>query len=261
MSRDQAKDETLPAAGPSYDFGLAADPAVQVLRVGHENEPVMVVDGLFRRPDSIVDFVAREIRFEPLAKAANFYPGLRAAAPAAYAQALYVGLRPTIDQVFAVPATAQVFASCTFSLATLAPAALNLAQRLPHFDNTDPRELAILHYLCDEPWGGTGFYRHRSTGFERVTAERSALYHQTLNKEVPAHPPPADYVRASSDLFEQTACIDVRFGRVVVYRGYLLHSGQVDAALGLSADPRRGRLTGNAFISFEDSPLPSSAML
>jgi hypothetical protein len=203
-----------------------------------------------RRPKALVDYAVQQTSFEPFAKRDNYYPGLRARAPNGYMNRVYLALAPLIAKVFGVTANERPSASCVFSLATLAPADLNLAQSLPHVDSTDARELAILHFLCDARWGGTAFFRHRATGFESVTDDRSAAYFPSLNADVARHPPARGYIRSSTEIFEQTAEIDARFNRAIIYRGNVLHSGQVDAALGLSADPRAGRLTANTFVHY-----------
>jgi hypothetical protein len=232
------------------DYGFAEKPVVEVRTIGEECEPLVVVDGAMRNPRALVDYAAEEARFAPLAEAENFYPGVRAPAPRGYPPKLLAQFRPVIDDVFEIPATARMRGTCALSIVTLEPEQLNLPQRLPHFDTVDPRQIAALHYLCDPRWGGTAFYRHRATGFETLSAERVEYYFTTLREEIAACPPTADYVRGDTDLFEETARVEARFDRLVIYRSRLLHSGVVDPSLGLSADPRRGRLTANAFFAF-----------
>jgi hypothetical protein len=238
------------AGGPDY----ATDPeaAVEVLSIGAEAHRVVVVDGLLRDPGALVDFAAEQAQFSPLREAGNFYPGVRAPAPQAYAATLYAALAPVLRQVFGVDTEGRFKASCALSLATLEPERLNLAQRLPHLDTTDPRQFAVLHYLCDPRHGGTAFYRHRSTGFEAIDEARAPAYFAALNAEIEAQGPPSPgYVTGSTPLFEQTARVEARFNRVVIYRSQMLHSGLIDPVSGLAADPRVGRLTANAFFTFE----------
>jgi len=234
------------------EFAPGEAPQVEVLRVGREDQPVAVIDGLLNDPAALVDHACGQARFAPLREAGNFYPGLRAPAPRTYVQALITALRPILGEVFGAPAGTRARVTCALSLATLAPEALNLAQRLPHIDTHEPRQLAILQYLCDPAHGGTAFYRHRSTGFETVGPDRAEAYLATLRGELDRDgPPAAAYVNGSTELFEQTACVEPAFGRVVVYRSHLLHSGMIHPRSGLSPDPRRGRLTANAFYIFE----------
>ena len=57
----------------------------------------------------------------------------------------------------------------SFSIVTTRPGRAHPPQRAPHFDTTDQKHLALLHYLRVPEESGTAFYRQRSTGIERVT--------------------------------------------------------------------------------------------
>ena len=237
-------------ASDGYDFALNPAPEVRVLAVGDEAEPVMVVDGLMRSPAALVDYAAREVRFHPPPAGENFYPGLIGAIPLNYVSALVAALRPALEATFGLAGAVPARANCNYSMVTLAPERLNLAQRIPHVDTVDPLQIAILHYLCDERFDGTGFYRHRSTGFETLSSERDGVYHAALEADLARYPPPAAYIAGDTTVFQRTRRFDLRFDRVLVYRSRVLHSGQIDPAVGLSADPRRGRLTANIFLNY-----------
>ncbi|MEO0786552.1 MAG: DUF6445 family protein, partial [Pseudomonadota bacterium] len=101
--------------------------------------------------------------------------------------------------------------------------------------------------LCDERGGGTAFYRHRASTFETISQDRHGAYGATLQKEVDALPD-SGYVDGDTELFEETGRVAARFNRMVIYRGYRLHSGVIPADLTLSSDPREGRLTVNTFL-------------
>ena len=234
----------------SYDFALNPAPEVTVLAVGREAEPVMVVDGAMRSPAALVEYAARQVRFAPPPAGENFYPGLLGAMPLSYVSAVVGALRPALEAAFGLQDCVPSRASCNYSIVTLAPEQLNLAQRIPHVDTVDPLQIAILHYLCDARFDGTGFYRHRSTGFETLSNERDGVYHAALEADLARHPPPAAYIAGDTPLFERTAHVDLRFDRLVVYRSRVLHSGQIDPAVGLSPDPPRGRLTANIFLNY-----------
>jgi hypothetical protein len=234
----------------AYDFSLNPEPKVSVLAVGEEAEPVLVADGVMRNPAALVDYAAREVRFHPPPAGENFYPGLLGAIPLNYVSALVAMLRPSLEQAFGLGGSAPSQATCNYSIVTHSPEQLNLAQRIPHIDTTDPLQFAILHYLCDERFGGTGFYRHRSTGFETLSAERDPPYRRVLAQDIDRHPPPAAYICGDTPLFARTARVDLRFDRVLVYRSRVLHSGQIDTPALLSPDPRQGRLTANIFLNY-----------
>jgi Family of unknown function (DUF6445) len=231
--------------------GVANVQSRRVLSVGHEAEPVMVVEDAVSDPWGLVACAAHDTQFEPARATKNFYPGLLAPAPLAYVSGLVRALDPMIRKTFGLTDVKPGRASCNFSIVTAEPKHLNLAQRLPHVDTVDPLQFAILHYLCGPQFRGTAFYRHRATGFETLTPERTASYKRTLDAELDLHPPQAGYIVGDTPLFAQTAQVGAAFNRVIVYRSRLLHSGQVDASAGLSPDPEQGRLTANIFLNYQ----------
>jgi len=222
----------------------------QTILVGAERAPVLVIEDAAVDPQALIDCAAQEAAFVAPKGGSNFYPGLLAPAPLAYVEALARVLDPHIRQAYALEDLGLANASCNFSLATLPPERLNLAQRLPHVDTVDPLQFAVLHYLCDGVFGGTAFYRHRATGFERLSQDRLETYQSALDQEISVTPPAAAYVGSDSPLFEQTAELEAVFNRVIVYRSQVLHSGQIPPNTPLSPDPRRGRLTANIFLNY-----------
>jgi hypothetical protein len=216
--------------------------------VGREEQPVVVVDGFLRDPDSMVRFAVDEAVF---AAATSDYPGVLASVPAPYVEALLFGLDPQLRTIFGVdPAFVQVLNSF-YGIVTRAPTELKLSQQVPHFDNLEPGALAVLHYFCDSSQGGTAFYRHRATGYESIDSARVSEFVTSLQGEMrdaPQHG--GGYIATSNRLFEQTERIEARFNRLLVYRSRILHSGQIGPTTSLSADPRTGRLTTNTFLRF-----------
>jgi hypothetical protein len=236
------------AVGPTVAAAVA--PRVEILRVGAGGHPVLLIDGLLDGAAALVDFAADTAVLAPVKTAANFYPGVRAPAPSGYVQALVRALRPHLAATFGAPIDGRVHVTSALSMATLPAERANLAQRLPHIDTTEPRQLAILHYLCGPEHGGTAFYRHRATGLESVGPEQGPAYFAALRAQMAAVPDDAGYIVRSNDFFEQTAVVAPVFNRIIVYASNLLHAGVLpDRPLGL--DPRTGRLTANTFFRFE----------
>ncbi|MBC7669169.1 MAG: hypothetical protein H7236_12155 [Gemmatimonadaceae bacterium] len=237
-----------PAAGPV--FAAAAGPRIETLRIGAERHPVLVIDGLLTGAEHLVDFAAEQAILAPVKAAANFYPGVRAPSPGGYVQALVTALRPHLATVFGAPPEGKAHITSALSMAVLPTDQASLPQRLPHIDTTEPDQLAILHYLCGPPHGGTAFYRHRATGFESIGPERGKAYFAALRREIEAASVPAGYIAGSNALFEQTAVVEPAFNRVIVYASRLLHAGVLPDHPA-SLDPRTGRLTVNSFFRFE----------
>ncbi len=218
--------------------------------LGDEAEPLLIVDEAVAQPGTLIEIAAGNAAFSEAATRDNFYPGRLAPAPLEYVGGLGRALDPLIREGFGLRDVSLGHASCNFSMATLAPEALKLAQRIPHVDTVDPLQFAILHYLCDPRLGGTGFYRHRATGFESLTPERLRIYQAVLDAELAVAPPPPAYIDGDTPLFARTRLVEAVFNRVIVYRSRTLHSGHIPDPAALSADPRRGRLTANIFLTY-----------
>ncbi|MFN4226279.1 MAG: DUF6445 family protein [Hyphomonas sp.] len=213
-------------------------------RIGHEREPIVIIDAFSSGPAALVEQAAGK-RFAPLGP---HYPGVRAPADANYLGERMGLLQDVLTNVFGLHRGASLI-ECNYSLVTARPETLRPVQRLPHFDSTDSGRIAVLHYLCAGVHGGTAFYRHRASGFETVSPSRLDDYSRLIEAEVAAHGlPAADYLRGDTLQFEQTYRVEAAFNRLVIYRGWTLHSGQIPEGFGFAADPRAGRLTINTFL-------------
>jgi hypothetical protein len=235
--------------GPPLDFALSRQPDLSLRHIGSEGEPLLQIDGLLQGPQALVDYAATEGRFEPAYGPGGGYPGVRAAAPLDYVEAVVRALDPFLREAFGLTGVRLGNAECNLSLVTLPPASLVAAQREPHVDTGDPLQFAFLHYLCPESFGGTAFYRHRSTGFETLPPDRLDAYQAARDAER-RDEAAAGYIDSDTGAFVQIAATDARFNRLVIYRSHLLHSGKIAPDAPLSADPRRGRLTANVFLTY-----------
>ena len=213
--------------------------------LGREGEPLLVIDRAMVDPAMLVAEAATAA-FAPAHGEAGGYPGLRAPAPLDYVETLARALFPQIVAGFGLSSVKLTRAECNFSLVTQMPETLVASQREPHVDTVDPLQFAILHYLCGPDRGGTGFYRHRATGFETLTAERLAPFYAARAGEAP---PPSGYPARDSDAFDSIGAIDAAFDRIVIYRSRLFHSGLIGDPARLSGNPRSGRLTANIFVT------------
>lgn len=231
-------------------FQLRMPPNVQSVQVG--DHPVVFIDDFLEAPQALFEMACAS-RYEayPGMAERKGYPGVRAQAPADYSQALVALLDPLIRLNFGVPDELPLRKSiCAFSLTTAAPQSLGPLQRVPHFDASTPHHMAVLLYLCDEQHGGTGFYRHKATGLQQITAQNRERYLDEHYRELNASPPRARYFDDSDDYFDLLGIMPARFNRLVIYPGSLLHSACINPARSISADPRSGRLTVNSFFDF-----------
>lgn len=225
-----------------------ADTTGQVIQVGGERQPVLVIDNATGTAAALVDQAARS-PFRPAATVGSFYPGLLGPAPTSYIDWMVRSVLSLIAAHFGTGPVVPVRARGNFSLVTTRPADLAVEQRVPHVDTADALQFATVHFLCDAGMGGTGFFRHRATGYETIDAARLPAYRAALDAELAATPPAPAYIDATgNDLFEGIGAVEARPDRLVLYRAGLLHSGLVGTPAADAADPRRGRLTGNLFL-------------
>lgn len=231
-------------------WAIRMPPDVQSVQVGGHG--VVFIDDFLQDPQALVEAAARSA-FAPYPGVAEGkgYPGVRAAAPADYSAGLTALMEPLIRLNFGVPEPLALRkAECAFSLTTMPPEALGPLQRTPHFDASTPHHMAVLLYLCGPEHGGTGFYRHKATGLQQVTADNREHFLDTYYAELNAQHPPPRYFDDSDAHFEFLGMMPARFNRLVVYRGSLLHSAIVNPQLSINGDPRTGRLTVNSFFDF-----------
>ncbi|MFM9979032.1 MAG: DUF6445 family protein [Sphingomonadaceae bacterium] len=222
---------------------MTADWTLSIERHGTEREPVVVIDNFVPNPDAVRGDAAM-LAYAPMG---IHYPGIRAAMPHAVARRMTAAIAPIARDVFDAPALD--LTDAFYSLVTTRPEDLTPIQRLPHFDGVEPTRLALLHYLSPDAPGGTAFYRHRSSGFETVTAARLPAYRAALEGELARTgvPDPA-YIDADTMLFEQVFRVEGRFNRAILYRGNRLHCAWLPEGTSFLADPAHGRLTTNLFL-------------
>jgi hypothetical protein len=221
----------------------------ELRRVGNCQAPVVVIDEFSGDAETLV---AVADALAPYDESGNYYPGLRRVigetdeAANDYVERACRDAAQFIAGAFDVDAFDLVEAS--FSLVTAKPAELNPAQRAPHFDSTDSKYFALLHYLRVPDGTGTAFYRQRSTQIEQVTDTNVSTFVITADAEAAMLPQDSGYINGSNDFFEQIGSIEAVADRLIIYQGCLLHSGIIPAGMNLSPDPRIGRLTANFFL-------------
>lgn len=208
--------------------------------MGREAVPLWVIDEAHPDPEALVA-QARERSFAR--NSDDLYPGERAAAPDGYSQWL-------CSLIVAVTglSSARILRSA-FAIANRDPATLSPIQRVPHFDDCAETVLAAVHYLCAPPHGGTSFYRHRLTGFERISRARVVLWQQGIVADGARYGlPPRRYHDGDTAAFEQIGKVDLRFNRLVLYPANCLHSGDVGEFWN-SDWPDGARLTATSLVS------------
>ena len=208
---------------------------------GHQ---LVTIDGLLETPEQVL----ADAVLQNFAKITPQYPGVRAPLDPLVCAAWLAVLSPLLDQWFGGAPHGWTMQAWT-SLVTTPPARLAPIQRLPHVDGTDSAQIAMMLYLHRTGHGGTAFFRHRSTGLEAIGAGDYPRYAAAVQADVARTGlPPAAYPTDGAPHFERIHAVPGEFNSAVFYRGNILHSGVIDNAAPLSADPRAGRLTINAFF-------------
>jgi len=220
---------------------------IDILNIGTERSPVILLDGATTRPDELVRYASASGSFETVTD--NLYPGLRAPMPLDFVKALVTRLDPLIRRVYALGNLRLRSAECYYSLVSTPADRLKPFQTVPHIDTSNPNHFATVHYLCAEQFGGTAFFRQNATGFETISPHRENAWSVARDTvlaqgEAPAYPSPA------TPGYTRIAEIPAVFDRLTVYRSNALHAGIIDPALSHSSDPLRGRLTATMFIGY-----------
>ncbi len=225
-------------------LALNPDAQLSTQALGEEGNIALIIDDCLADPHQVRS-IAAKARY---ATHGPHYPGLRSPVPQAAAGPLLQPLMPVIRQALGLHRD-PLWREGYLSIVTTHPRDLTPIQRIPHFDGTEADALAFLLYLDEAPSGGTAFFRHRSTGFEQITEARHPAYDTSLRADLAQHGlPDQDYIRGSTPVFEQMSTLKQMFNRAVVYRGNLLHCGDLPADFVPNPDPLTGRLTLNIFL-------------
>ncbi len=228
-------------------FASSDDLEITVRSIGQSAEPLVVIDNFLSDPSALVDHAAQA---DWTTHPPGGYPGRRAGLPRAYAQSVLRRLDGVIrETLIHGPATLDRF-TCSFSMVTRKPDDLGSLQRVPHIDVANPNRVAVLHYLCDEGFGGTAFFRQTGTGLEQIGPESRDRYVACRRADIARLEPGNTYPDQATPGYIRTGFVPARFNRLVAYRSFTLHSGIIDQPDRLSTDPRLGRLTANFFVDY-----------
>ncbi|AWB68283.1 hypothetical protein C2869_18510 [Saccharobesus litoralis] len=225
---------------------------VQLIQVGQEKTPVLIIDDFMLGLDQLTANINQSAKFTD-ANDSN-YAGVRAPIDSDYLDSVLPEIVPIFYQVFRVPQQLNLsLKTARYSLLTKDANQLNTLQRWPHFDSYEPGYFAVMHYINEGNFEGTGFYRHRETNKENILNEQQAHdYMLALQNWVDKYgEPEANYTNGGNTVYERIGTIEYKPNRFVIYPGSLLHSPIATHTSHLSDDPQHGRLTANLFINFE----------
>jgi hypothetical protein len=229
-------------------FAFNPDASVSSVRVGECPVAVTVADNVLLRPQQLAEF---GLGLTFVEDDSNLYPGVRARVPSEFSRPFHTWLTRTLRFTGVLQENSYICDDASFfSIVNKSRTNLLPLQRIPHYDSPDPRVFAAVIYLFDRANSGTSFYRHRTTGYERIGADNAGNYKIALNRNMKQFGPPArEYTNGSNALFERMYSVDSAFNRIVIYSGNVLHAADIDGSLFSGNDNGRWRLTISSLIN------------
>jgi hypothetical protein len=225
-----------------------------VIHVGQEQTPVCIIDDFLLDSSAAINAANKRTFKQQYNSNGTHYPGVRAPVGEEYDMALLDALLPVLYKVYKVPNNLTLYPrGGAYSLLTQTEESLQPLQCLPHYDNASTFSFAMLHYLNPGKFGGTGFYRHKPSGFENISSDRRATYLHSVQDFIARHgQPKQQYFTRSDEHFDLLETIEYEANRLVIYPATLLHSAFIEQAdRDVNADPETGRLSANFFIEFK----------
>lgn len=226
-----------------------ADPQIQAVAITPRHA-CYVVDDALADPDAWVEFAANQ-REAFIDAPGNAFPGPELPLPQATTRQIADFFATHIRSRLAGRRT--LACEARLSLVTRRPEELHPRQRICHVDRMDlaPGQLAAaaVLYLFDDPTlGGTAFYmpKRPMPDILALMQASATLPADRFSAEYGIAP---GYMADSNDWFQKVGSIPARRNRMIFYSGTVLHSGEILHPERLDPDPRRGRLTLNAFLT------------
>jgi hypothetical protein len=228
-------------------FAFNPNASVCSVRAGECPIAVTVADNVLLRPEQLAEF---GLGLEFVEDDSNLYPGIRARVPAEFSRPFHAWLTRTLHRTGVLEESSYIYEDASFfSIVNKSPANLLPLQRIPHYDSTDPTVFAAVIYLFDRANSGTSFYRHRTTGYEKIGVDNAGNYKIAMNRNMKTLGPPArEYTNGSNALFERTHSVDSAFNRIVIYSGNVLHAADIDGSLFNGNENSQWRLTISSLI-------------
>lgn len=218
--------------------------------IGHEKTPIFVIDDLIENITDLSLTASKSIMSE--SHLSTGYPGKRSDINAAYKKTIMDYIYPIMLDVYKIPTSLSVNSdNACFSSLSKPENKLSPFQCIPHLDSTNRFYFAVMHYINEGDFGGTGFYRHSPTGYENITEKNVSNYELSVQNYLDTNGYPEQrYFKESDDHFELIAKMDYRPNRLIIYPGTLLHSAYVTPEVDIINDINKSRLTANIFASF-----------
>jgi hypothetical protein len=234
-----------------YESDFKINPSCHINRVfvGNKRTPVVIIDDFIEDLSTLKDFAKNYVEMK--VDDSNYYPGIRAELPMAYAKNVVAVLFKQLYKLYNIPQDKEMRAvNLVYSLITKSPDELALHQKRPHFDTPAPYHFAILHYLNPGNYGPTGFFRHKRTGLERINIDEMDSYLTLVGKTITNANVGYGYIQGTTEEYELIYQVPYKYNRVVIYPGNLLHTALVQENSDIDSNATTGRLTANIFIEY-----------
>nr|WP_136252834.1 DUF6445 family protein [Ningiella ruwaisensis] len=235
-------------------FELNPNMQVHVQKIGKESTTIVVVDDFFQ-DYTLALKEARSANYSSRKEDVGaFYPGVRAPLRKDYGIQVLRFAAQALHKSLNLPANLQVMPiNANYSLLTKQPKDMALEQCIPHYDTCEKHSFAVLHYMNDGEFGGTGFYRHIPTGFENIKSDRESAYFNAMQSVFDEKgPPKQQYFSASDHHYELIHKVDYCPNRLVIYPTSILHTAYIEKPeQDISSDPVIGRLSSNFLFKFQ----------
>lgn len=225
---------------------LNPDLKVNFLRIGDEEQPLLIIDDLVSNPDELVEIASNSNWMQP---ESTYYPGINAQLPHSYSKVIIDGLRDQIARAFNIPKTQKLLVSGFWGLTTFPLEKFDPWQKIPHYDRAEIDHLAMVHYMNKEIKGGTGFFRHIPTGYESISPNRVQEYRDYVTHWIDEKGASqlVDFAGEKTPDFELFYSVPFKYNRIAIYPSYVLHCA-LYSGIDIDENPRTGRLTANNFI-------------
>ncbi|MDP5032785.1 MAG: DUF6445 family protein [Paraglaciecola sp.] len=229
-----------------HSYTVHPQSTVTTINVGEEQNPLFIIDNWLLNADLLLETASQASA--PIPTKQHFYPGQQFLAPTPYSAFVCDFLQRKILPLLADSQALQFKdAQSIFSWVSVRATDLLPIQRIPHIDTHKSTQWAVVHYLCGEQSGGTGFFRHRASGFESINVDRQKRYTRVLEDEAQTlGVPAAQYLQGSTRQFELIYQVPAQLNRAIIYPSNLLHSGLIKRWI--SEDGQLSRLTVNSFV-------------
>jgi len=121
-----------------------------------------------------------------------------------------------------------------YQYADKSPEELKPAEIIPHIDSGLNDNIVVLIYMSKVESGGTGFYLHKKTGINYVTAPieekmiRIDLQETDEEKKEELRRKYKNYMRGSSEEYELLYLAKMKYNRAVIYKTRYFHSAYIE---------------------------------